>query len=263
MPPVTYSHTDGVAKIVFNNPPQNRLSNDLVAGLGAAVQDLAGRTDTRVLLLSAEGPDFSHGGDITTWLDQSEEAFSESITRGLMVTNIFQDFPFPVVVAVQGYCGGGGFELALRGDIIVAADNATFCHSEASISAFTFLGGVQRVAERVGRARAIQWAMTAEQVDAATALSSGLINEVVPLTHLSDAAETWINRFKDSATLSHAAHKKLLRAWSDGGIATADALMSDMAGKILHSEDSQSCLPAAAEAVRAAAPRPNFIFKGK
>ncbi len=264
MSAVTYTHENGIARIVLNNPPQNRLSNETVAGLGAAIQDLASRADTRVLLMNAEGPDFSHGGDITTWIGQSEEAFSESITRGVMVTNIFQDLPFPIVVAVQGYCGGGGgFEIALRGDIIVAADNATFCHSEASISAFTFLGGVQRVAERVGRTRAIQWAMTAEHVDAQTALASGLINEVVPRANLDGAAEAWVDRLKDSATLSHAAHKKLLRAWSDGGIAAADALMSEMAGKILHSEDSQDCLPAAADAVKAGAPRPKFTFKGK
>ena len=263
MPAVTYTHEDGVARIVLNNPPQNRLSNELALGLGAAIQDLAQRTDTRVLVLSAEGPDFSYGGDITTWLDSTEESFSESITRGLGMTGMFQDLPFPVIVAVQGYCGGGGFEITLRGDIIIAADNARFCHSEASISAFTFLGGVQRVAERVGRTRALQWAMTAEQVDAETALQAGLVNEVVPLSDLANTAEAWVERFKDSATLSHAAHKKLLRAWSNGGIAAADALMPEMAGKIVMSEDSQSCLPAAAEAVRTNAPRPKFTFKGK
>ena len=263
MSAVTYMHEDGVARIVLNNPPQNRLSNDLIMGLGAAIQDLSARSDTRVLLLTAEGPDFSYGGDITTWLESTEESFSESIQRGVGMTGMFQDLPFPVIVAVQGYCGGGGVEITLRGDIIIAADNARFCHSEASISAFTFLGGIQRVAERVGRARALQWAMTAEQVDAETALTAGLINEVVPLADLSKVAETWVERLKDSATLSHAAHKTLLRAWSNGGVAAADALMPEMAGKIIMSEDSQSCLPGAIEAVKTNAPRPKFVFKGQ
>ncbi|MEO1078554.1 MAG: enoyl-CoA hydratase-related protein [Pseudomonadota bacterium] len=263
MPAVNYTHSEGVARITLNNPPQNRLTNDLIAGLGAAIQDLAGRSDTRVLLLNAEGPNFSYGGDITTWLDSTEESFSESIKAGLGLTGAFQSLPFPVIVAVQGYCGGGGFEIALRGDVIVAADDAKFCHSEASISAFTFLGGVQRVAERVGRTRALQWALTAEQVGAQDALHAGLINEVVPLSELSNAAERWLDRFKDSATLSHAAHKTLLRAWSDGGVAAADALMPSMAGKILMSADSQGCLPDAIEAVKAGASRPQFTFHGK
>ena len=258
-----YRHNDGVATITLNNPPQNRLSGELIMSLGAAVQDLAGRDDTRVLLLRANGPDFSHGGDITTWADQSAEEFSELISQGVMLTGLFQDLPFPIVAAVQGYCGGGGFEITLRGDIIIAADNATFGHSEASIGVFTFLGGVQRVAERVGRTRAMQWAITAERVDATTALSSGLINDVVPLDELESTAQAWVDRLKNSATLSHAAHKKLLRAWSDGGVSAADALMGSMAGDILHSGDAQACLPGAIEAVKAGKSRPDFQFSGK
>ena len=263
MAALTYTHEDGVATITLNNPPQNRMSGELMQGLMAAVQDLSGRTDTRVVLLRANGPDFSYGGDITTWMGQSKEEFGGTISQGVMLTNLFQDLPCPVVVAVQGYCGGGGFEMTLRGDIIIAADNATFGHSEATIAVFTFLGGVQRVAERVGRTRAMQWAITAERVDAQTALETGLVNEVVPVGELEARAEAWVNRLKGSATLAHAAHKKLLRAWSNGGIAQADALMGDMAGEILHSEDAQGCLSAAAEAVKAGAPRPDFEFKGR
>lgn len=263
MAALDYTHEDGVATITLNNPPQNRMSGELTQGLLAAVQDLAGRDDTRVLLLKANGPDFSYGGDITTWMGQSQQEFSASISQGVMLTNMFQDFPFPIVVAVQGYCGGGGFEMTLRGDIIIAADNATFGHSEATIAVFTFLGGVQRVAERVGRTRAMKWAITAERVDAQTALDTGLVSEVVPVADLDAVAQSWVERLKDSSTLAHAAHKKLLRAWSNGGIETADALMGEMAGEILHSEDAQSCLPAAAEAVKAGTPRPDFKFKGK
>ncbi len=263
MAALEYTHEEGVATITLNSPPQNRLSGELIAGLGAAVQDLAARSDTRVLLLRANGPDFSYGGDITTWADQSADAFSQQIAGGVALTNLFENLPFPVVVAVQGYCGGGGFEITLRGDIIIAADNASFCHSEASIGVFTFLGGVQRVAERVGRTRAMQWAVTSERVPAEVALSAGLVNEVVPAEALESAAQAWVDRLKGSATLAHAAHKKLLRAWSEGGVAAADALLADMAGAILHSEDAQGCLPAAIEAVKDGRPRPDFAFGGQ
>lgn len=263
MSALEYTHDGGVATITLNNPPQNRMSGELSQGLMVAVQDLAGRNDTRVLLVKANGPDFSYGGDITAWMGLSEEEFAQTISGGVTLTNMFQDFPFPIVVAVQGYCGGGGFEITLRGDIIIAADNATFGHSEATIGVFTFLGGVQRVAERVGRTRAMQWAMTAERVDAQTALETGLINKVVPVEQLETEAQSWVDQFKSDATLAHAAHKKLLRAWSNGGIAEADAMMGKMAGEILHSEDAQGCLPAASEAVKSGSPRPDFKFKGK
>ena len=264
MAAVIYTHEDGVATITLNNPPQNRLGDEVGDGLRAAIMDIVQKGDaTRVLLLKANGPDFSYGADIKSWAGQSSEEFSQSIAAGVMATGIFQDFPFPVVVAIQGYCGGGGYEMALRGDILIAADDAKFCHSEASIAVFTFLGGVQRVAERVGRTRAMQWAITAEQVDAQTAVDSGLVNEVVPRDRLEARAQEWVDRLKDSATLSHAAHKKLLRAWSNGGIAEADALMAEMAGNILVSEDAQGCLPEAMKAVEEQRARPTFKFNGK
>lgn len=255
--------SDGVATLTFADPPGNRLGNELVQGFAAAVQELATRSDIRVALINAEGPDFSFGGDLNAWINLSEEEFRATISQALALTNTLEMLPFPVIVAVQGYCGGGGFEIALRADIILASDNAKFCHSEATIGAFTFLGGVQRVADRVGRTRAMQWAITAEQVDAQTALDAGLVNEVVPYSQLEATAQSWVERLKTGATLSHASHKQLLRAWADGGVAAADALMPEMAGKILHSEDCQNCLAAAAEAVRTGAPRPKFFFKGK
>ncbi|MEM9622160.1 MAG: enoyl-CoA hydratase/isomerase family protein [Pseudomonadota bacterium] len=254
---------DGIATLTFNNPPQNRLSTALSTALAAAVQDVAQRTDARVLLLNANGPDFSYGGDISAWPGMSAEQFNEALTQTLALANLFQDLPIPLVVAVQGYCGGGGFELALRGDIIIAADNAKFCHSEASIGVYTFLGGVQRVAERVGRTRATQWAFTAEQVDAHTAAEAGLVNEVTPLADLDQIAQAWAQRLRDGATLAHAAHKKIMRAWSNGGIEAADALLTGMAGQILHSSDTQECLPAAIAASQAGDSRPTFKFQGK
>lgn len=263
MPALEYAHTDGVATITLNNPPQNRIGAAIGEGLTAAIMDLSKRDDTRVLLLKANGSDFSFGGDITAWEGQSAEEFSTGIGQAVMLTNMLQDLPFPIVVAVQGNCTGGGFELTLRGDIIVAADNAKFGHSEATIGVFTFLGGVQRVAERVGRTRAMQWAITAELIEAQKALDIGLINEVVSASELDAAAQAWVYKLKEGSTLAHAAHKKLLRAWSNGGIEAADALMGEMAGKILHSEDAQGALPAAIEAVQAGKPRPDYSFKGR
>jgi len=257
-----YSHEGGVATLTLDSPPQNRLSGDLVAGLGAAIQDLAGREDTRVVLIKANGPDFSHGGDITTWPGQSEEEFSELIGGAVVLTNTLEQIPVPVVVAVQGFCGGGGFEIALRGDIIIAADNAEFCHTEASIGVFTFLGGVQRVAERVGKSHAMQWAVTGERVNARRALASGLVTEVVAADDLESVTNEWVESLATSATLSHAAHKKLLNAWSAGGVPAADQLLATMAGEILHSRDAQSCLPSAIEALQAGRPRPTFDFTG-
>ena len=263
MPALEYEHRDGVATLTLNNPPQNRLGGHLLEGFAMAATDLAQRRDTRAILINAKGQDFSYGGDISAWRDQTSDGFSEQVAGALALTNVIQDLPCPVIVAIQGYCGGGGFEIALRGDILIAAENAMFCHSEASIGVFTFLGGVQRVAERVGRTRAMQWAMTGERVGADQALSSGLVNEVVANEALADRAQEWVELLRHSATRSHAAHKRLLRAWSDGGVAGADALIAEMAGPTLHSKDAQSVLPAAIDAMLAGKQRPHFDFNGE
>lgn len=263
MSEVSYTHENGVATIVLCNPPQNRLSAALVAGLAEAVIDLAGRDDTRVILVRADGPDFSFGGDIPAWENVSASDFSNTMDQGLKLVRVLETLPVPIVMAVQGNCSGGGFEIVLRGDIIVAADNALFSHSEASMGVFTFLGGVQRVAERVGRTRAIQWAMTCQKVDAQAALDCGLINEVVPVADLEQAAQRWVDVLGNGATRAHGAHKALLHAWANGGVEAADSLIPPLAGDILHSEDVQANLKDAIAAVRDGRERPAFKFTGK
>ncbi|WP_299871593.1 enoyl-CoA hydratase/isomerase family protein [uncultured Sulfitobacter sp.] len=263
MSAVSYTHDNGIATIVLNNPPQNRLSDALVKGLTEAIADLAGRNDTRVVLFRAEGPDFSFGGDFPAWEGVAAEDFSKMIEQGLQLMDLFEALPVPIIMAVQGNCSGGGFEIALRGDIIIASDDARFSHSEASMGVFTFLGGVQRVAERVGRTRAIQWAMTCEKVGAQYAQDCGLINEVVPLADLNDAALKWAEKLGTGATRAHGAHKALLRAWASGGIEAADAIIPAMAGEILHSADLQTNLKTFIDAYRAGRERPKLEFQGK
>jgi enoyl-CoA hydratase/carnithine racemase len=82
------------------------------------------------------------------------------------------------VAAIQGLCAGGGLELALRADVVFAGQTARFGHPEQSIGIVTLLGGIYRVAERAGRSRAIEWALTSEQVPAATMERHGVINRV-------------------------------------------------------------------------------------
>lgn len=262
MSQLAYEHRNGVASFTFNNPPQNRLSTELKDGFMAVILDAKGRSDTRAVLLRSEGPNFSFGGDIRTWPDHTPESARAMIEDSLRLANAFEDFSVPVVVAVQGQCSGGGFEFALRGDIIIAADNARFGQTESTIGLFTLLGGVQRVAERVGRTRAAQWALMAELVPAAKALEYGLINDVVPLEDLDKAAADWAARLASGPSLAHADHKRLLRAWSDGGVRGADALIPEMIGATMTSNDAKGSMTAAVDALRTGAPRPSYSFKG-
>lgn len=263
MSQLTYAHADGVATIAINNPPQNRMSFEVLDGLTAAIGDIQERNDTRVVLIRAEGPDFGYGADITPWLEMSDTEVLGRLRDAIQVTNALEELPVPVVVAIQGHCMGGCFELALRADVLIAADNAKFGHPEATISVFTLLGGVQRVAERVGRTRAMRWAITAELVDAKQAYDVGLVTDVAPLDELESVTRKWVDRLARGATLAHADHKKLLRAWADEGIKASDDLMPELASKILFTEDARGSIKSALEALMAGKPRPDYPFKAR
>ena len=263
MSALQYVHKDGIATITLNNPPQNRIGGELSQQLGEVIMNLKQRDDTRAILIKAEGKDFSWGGDITPWNTITADEFANNLKQGIPLVNTLENLPVPIIVAIQGNCFGGGLELALRGDFLIAADDAKFNHPEATIGVFTFLGGVQRVAERVGRTRAIEWAMTAEVIDAQKALDAGLINRVVPADELQATAQEWTERLAGTATLVHAAHKTLLRAWSNGGIQAADDLMAEMGGEILKTEDAQNSIKGAIKAFIERKPRPKYSFQGK
>ncbi|MEV7983523.1 enoyl-CoA hydratase/isomerase family protein [Streptomyces sp. NPDC086519] len=116
-----------------------------------------------------------------------------------------------------GLCFGGGFELALRADVVFAGQSARFGHPEQTLGITTLLGGIYRVAERVGRARAFEWALTSEHVPAQVMADTSVINRLVPDDELLSHAGDFARRVACGPTLAHAAHKALLHSWPLGG----------------------------------------------
>jgi enoyl-CoA hydratase/carnithine racemase len=259
---LTSSIEDRVATIALDNPPQNRIDEQIADELAEAI-DAVGRSDARAVLLRAEGPDFSFGGDIVTWPDLDARELRTLFERYMSVFNCFERLPLPVIAAVQGLCLGGGFELALRADVIFAAESARFGHPEQSIAIVTLLGGIYRVAERAGRSRASEWALTSEQVPAAVMAAAGVVNRVVADEALLDEATAFAGRIANGPTRAYAAHKALLRAWAVGGVAAADEAMFDIALPLFETEDVKTMLPSAVEAFEAGRPRPAFDFQGR
>jgi enoyl-CoA hydratase/carnithine racemase len=259
---LTYSIEDRVATLTLHNPPQNRVDEQMADDLADAV-DAVGCSDARAVLLRADGPDFSFGGDIVPWPDLDARELRTLFERYMSVFNRFERLPLPVIAAVQGLCLGGGFELALRADVIFAAESARFGHPEQSIAIVTLLGGIYRVAERAGRSRAAEWALTSERVPAATMAAAGVVNRVVADEALLDEAAAFARRVAKGPTRAHAAHKALLRAWAVGGVAAADEAMFDIALPLFETEDVKTTLPAAVAAFKAGRPRPEFDFQGR
>ena len=169
----------------------------------------------------------------------------------------------PRLAAVRGAAFGGAFELALACDFIVAAGNATFRCIEASVGSAPVAGGVQRLAERAGRAYAARYAMLSEPMSGTTAGQLGVAAFVVDEDQVERVAGDLATRLANGPTRSYGAIRALLKAWSGGGVPGADALTLDLTMGLHTTEDARKGRTARAEAVaRGEEPAP-VVFLGK
>ncbi len=251
-----------VALITLQNPPQNRINETLAAELSAAIDKIE-VGEVRAVVLRAAGPDFSFGGDIMNWPDMTVRQLRATFEQYMSVFNRFERLPLPVIAAVHGLCFGGGLELAIRADLIIAAENATFGHPEQTLGVVTMVGGIYRVAERAGRSFASQWALTSERVPAATMMQRGVVNRVVPDADLDKTTREFAGRLASGPTRAYAAQKALLRIWAEAGVAAADSAMFDIAMPLFETDDVRRALASAIGALKAGKPRPALDFKGQ
>jgi enoyl-CoA hydratase/carnithine racemase len=152
----------------------NRLTRACITSLADAVRELA--RDPRPLIVTGNQKFFSAGADLNEIVALSgPEALAFSKT-GQMMTDAVDEFPALVIAAVNGYCMGGGLDLALACDRRIASPHAIFGHRGAALGLITGWGGTQRLAQLVGRARAIEMFVAAEKVNAAHAFRYGLVD---------------------------------------------------------------------------------------
>jgi len=262
MPHLTYRIDGPIATITLNNPPQNRLTIELTASLEDAVAAIS-ESAARVLVIEAEGPDFSWGGDITFWPGAETGYLRSFFERFLTVVNRLERLPIPTIAAVQGFCLGGGFEIALRCDIIIAERSAQFGHPEQTLAVTTLLGGVYRVAERAGRAFAADMAFTSAKVPAEEMQRRGVVNQVVDDGGLRDAFAAYATKMATGPTKAHAAHKALLRIWALGGVQAADEALMDISIPLFDSDDTQRALHSAVDSLAKGVPRPTLDFHNR
>jgi enoyl-CoA hydratase/carnithine racemase len=179
MPLVTFQRDDQLGEIVIDNPPLNLFGGDLLADLRAAV-DEAAASDIRAVLVRAEGTDFSAGADVSvfTGLDESEAGQLQTTVLALIAA--IEGLPVPTLALIHGECYAGALEVCLACDLIWAAEGSQIGEIEAAASGITYGGWTQRIASRIGSARAAEMEFTAAILPPETLASWGLINRVVP-----------------------------------------------------------------------------------
>ena len=154
----------------------NRLTRVCVLELSAAILELA--RDARPLIITGNNKFFSAGADLREIAALTPVEALEFSRMGQELMEAIANFPAPVCAAIQGYCMGGGLDLALACLGRVAAPHAVFGHRGAALGLITGWGGTQRLPRLIGKARALQMFVAAEKVNAAEALRSGLVDAV-------------------------------------------------------------------------------------
>lgn len=262
MKTIRFERSGAIGAIVLANPPFNRLDTRYAECLRDAVHE-ASESDIRVLVVRAEGPNFSLGGEVREWPGKDVNWFRTFVQEVNLSYRAIEALRIPTVAAVQGLAFGGGFELALACDFLLLSDDAMLCCVEVTTGMLPIAGALQRLAERVGRSRASRCAMLGEPILASQALDLGLATEVVSPDELKSATDRLAARLAQGPTRSYAATRALLKAWSGGGIAAADAIMLDVTMDLFHTEDVKRGFANTAAAFDADVEPPAIVFEGK
>ena len=155
---IRFERRDSIGSIVLANPPYNRINLQYAASLREAVH-AASESDIRVLVIRAEGPNFSMGGEVREWPGKDIHWFRTFVSDVNASYRAIEALRVPTVAVVRGLALGGGLELALACDFLVAAEDAVFRCVEVTTAMLPIAGALQRLAERVGRGRASRFSM--------------------------------------------------------------------------------------------------------
>jgi enoyl-CoA hydratase len=181
--------TEGRVGIVTLNRPKalNALNGQLMDELGAALQAFDADPEIGCMLITGSEKAFAAGADIG---DMAQLSFADVYGQDYITRNweTIRGVRKPVIAAVSGFALGGGCELAMMCDFIIAADNAKFGQPEIKLGIIPGAGGTQRLPRAVGKAKAMDLVLTGRMMDAQEAERAGLVSRVVPLDKLMDEA---------------------------------------------------------------------------
>lgn len=233
-PPVARQLDGHVAVLTMQHAPHNFIGIELFEALIEGMR-WAEDQEARAVLLRSSLRNFCAGADIGLF---------ESAERGVApdrdfseLLQVFDQLPIPIVAAVHGVCVGGGLEVALAADLIVAAESAKIGCVEATIGLNPLMGAIQRITERAGAARAKEMALLARRYDARTLEKWNIINRVVPDEQLADASTTLAHELANGPTIAHASTKAIVSHAVSHGMRATDEAMRELQKDFWKSND--------------------------
>ena len=196
---------DSLAIVTINRPTKlNALNKATIEELHKAFDDLNNDSNTKVIILTGSGEKaFVAGADISEFAHFSVNEGEQLAAKGQeLLFDFVQNLQTPVIAAVNGFALGGGLELAMSCHFRIASTNAKMGLPEVTLGVIPGYGGTQRLAQLIGKGRAMELIMTANMVDAETAKSYGLVNHVVPQEELLDLAKSIATKISNNSSVA-------------------------------------------------------------
>ena len=234
----------GVTLIRLNRPEAlNALNSQLLKELCAALDAAEADESVRCLVLTGSERAFAAGADIKEMSHKSYAQMFATIFFGVAARRI-EAFRKPIIAAVAGYALGGGCELAMLCDFIIAADTARFGQPEINLGVMPGIGGTQRLPRAVGKAKAMEMVLTARMMDAAEAERAGLVSRVVAADKLIEDALATAAKIAAQSPLAVAMNKELVNTAFETTLATGVAVERRLFHSLFAFEDQKEGMAA-------------------
>ncbi|WP_050524665.1 enoyl-CoA hydratase [Pseudorhodobacter wandonensis] len=199
---------DYIAQIRLNRPDAlNALNAKMLTELAAVLQAADANEKVRCIIITGSEKAFAAGADIK---EMAEQSFVDAYTANLFggISDTMQEIRKPIIAAVSGYALGGGCELAMACDFIIAADTAKFGQPEINLGVIAGFGGSQRLTRFVGKSKSMDMHLTGRNMDAAEAERCGLVSRVVPAKSLMEEAKKAATKIAEKSQITAMAAKE-------------------------------------------------------
>ncbi|WP_186646519.1 enoyl-CoA hydratase/isomerase family protein [Fluviispira vulneris] len=239
---IQFEIKDKKAYLEINRPKAlNALNKNVLAEIKKYCEILKNNKSVHVLIVSGSGDkSFVAGADIKELQElHNKNREGENFSKwGAEIFNSLEQLPQITIARVQGYALGGGLELALACDFIIASENARFSLPEVTLGLIPGFSGTQRLRKRIGTARAIEWIATAERYSASEAYTFGLINHVVKHEDLHAFTEQIADKIIKNSPLAVKAAKHVIRSGENCNFQEACDIESHHFGNLLNQTES-------------------------
>jgi enoyl-CoA hydratase len=222
----------GIVVVTINRPTAlNALNRAVLGELEAAFAALSRDKSIRVVIITGSGTKaFVAGADIAEMQNMSPAAARNFAKYGQGIFAALERLPQPVIAAINGFALGGGCELAMACDIRIAAENAKFGQPEIGLGITPGFGGSQRLPRLIGEGRAKELLFTADVIDAADALRIGLVNKIVPVGQVLEAATAMARKIATRSPVAIGYCKTAIREGQNSELDSAIAYEAEVFG---------------------------------